>query len=555
MMTHLLAQDAVFLMSWFKPVLFVLVLVGWAWVVSHLDKDAAYYYLNRLWLNTAQMGAGVVGFGLMLWVPWFALGLIMGLIVLAGGILGYAYYRNTQVPPEARWTFSLDSFTRKIDQLQQARAQGQASVTLLGPKDAPLDVPVGDHPDVAAHQALESLLSFALPRQAQRIDLTVSGKEAALAVSIDGVRYAQPAPEPPVALRLVDYLKAAASLDVSDRRKRQSGSLGIDAHELGRHRLEVETAGSTRGLSLRIVINPGQRLRIPFDQLGLLEAQRQQVLEQINSHGRVVVAVAPPGHGVTTTLYSLLRQHDPYTSSIVSIQEEPEFEIDAVSQQIWPEGISAQEANEKLGVILRSDPNVVMLSRLADVQMARTIARSAEEVRFYLTWPQEDTFSALRTWLKLVGDPRRAADALGMIIAQRLVRKLCTTCRAPYKPDPAVLKKLNLPPDRVTQLYQASGKVIVGNKERPCPACAGLAYRGRVGVFEVMSLDDQARAHIAAGNLDALRSYLRKQRMLWLQEAALAKAVEGVTDIKEITRILSDKGAAAQQAPQPVAGA
>ena len=134
---------------------------------------------------------------------------------------------------------------------------------------------------------------------------------------------------------------------------------------------------------------------------------------------------------------------------------------------------------------------------------------------------------------------QKGGDALHAIISQRLVRTLCPTCRVAYKPDPEALRKMNLPSDKVSQLYKQTGQVIVRDKPQTCTDCHGIGYRGRVGVFEVMMMDDMARGLIRAGKLDQLRAHLRKNKMLWLQEAALHRAVEGITSISEITRALA----------------
>ena len=132
-----------------------------------------------------------------------------------------------------------------------------------------------------------------------------------------------------------------------------------------------------------------------------------------------------------------------------------------------------------------------------------------------------------------------AAGGLGAIVSQRLVRKLCPTCRVAYKPDPNVLRKLNLPAQRVPQLYKHSGKIRVGkDRTQTCSTCLGMGYRGRVGVFEIMVLDDEARKILAAGQMDQFRAHLRRHKMLYLQESALLKVVEGQTSISEITRAL-----------------
>jgi len=155
--------------------------------------------------------------------------------------------------------------------------------------------------------------------------------------------------------------------------------------------------------------------------------------------------------------------------------------------------------------------------------------------------PAKDTTSALKLWIKVVADQKMAAKSLAAIISQRMVRRLCHTCRAPYLPDAAALKKLNVPKSSVGQLYKASGKVIVKETEEPCPDCHGLGYRGRIGVYEVMMIDQEARNYIASGEGEKLRAHLRQHRMVYLQEAALAKVVEGISDIKEVTRVMGDK--------------
>jgi type II secretory ATPase GspE/PulE/Tfp pilus assembly ATPase PilB-like protein len=190
-----------------------------------------------------------------------------------------------------------------------------------------------------------------------------------------------------------------------------------------------------------------------------------------------------------------------------------------------------------------------MVSKMSDVPTAKVIAGSASEIRFYAGMRGEDTFSTLKAWIKAIGNAKDAAAALGAILSPRLVRKLCPRCRIPFKPDPAALQKMNLPPDKVQQLYKPGGKVIVKKDiEEPCPDCMGMGYRGRTGVFEVMVLDDEARKLIAQGQLDQLRAHLRKQKMLWLQEAALTRVVEGVTAIAEIGRALAKEEKAAPAA-------
>ncbi len=541
MMTTLTLANSVFLMSMAKPILFVLSLGGWAWVVAFLDKDAGLYYLKRELFNLLHVVAAVVGFGLMLLVPVFWVGLPMGILVVAGSVAGYVVYRNGQVPEAEKWNASLESFHDKREQKQAAARQAKATLAVTGPDGQACAIPVPGEEDATPYMQLDQLLGFALPRNANQIDLSVDSASAKCRVHVDGVRYPQEAPEPAEAVKLVDYIKALAGMDTEDRRKKQDANIEVRLENEGTHKVRVVAAGSTKGMQLQMSINPGQHSNIPFKHLGFLPAQAEPVEALLKEPGQAVIVAAPPHHGGPTTLYSFMHEHDPYTSSLATLEDEKLFDLEGVSHNLIDPGQSGAKINEKLGTLLRADPSALMISRVADADTAKALAASAPEIRLYIPIPQDSTFTALQLWLKTTGDPKLAAEGLGAVIAQRLVRRLCHTCRVSYTPDPSALKKLNLPATKVGDLFRASGKIMIKENEVQCPDCQGMGYRGRVGVFEVMMIDKAARKYIAANQLDTLRLHLRKHKMLYLQESALAKVVDGTTDIKEVTRVMSSK--------------
>ncbi len=532
---------AVVLVSIYKPILMLLVLAGWAWIVAKLDKDAMSLFLQRQMWNGLQIGAGALAFFLWIIIPYFWLGMILALLIAGGAIVGYAFFRNTQVSEQAKWTFSLDSFTQRIEAVQAQHQRQSASVHLLASDGHPMEVPVGHDPHVPAHAKFEELLDFALPRKGDRIDIVVTGEGTKYVVHIDGFKHEQPDTDGATGMALVNYLKEKADMDVEERRKRQSGAINFDAGDLGKHNLSISTQGSTREVIAVLRIDASLRSAVGIDKLGLLPLQKQQMLPVLAQRKRVVLVTAPAHQGLTTSLYSLLQEHDPYTQSVLTYEEEIAYEIEGVNHHLIDQAADPKVVADKLNAMLRQDPNVVMVSRLADAQMAKVIAGGAGEIRFYVGLRADDTFAALKMWLKAVGDPRQGANVAIAITAQRLLRKLCPTCRTPYHPDPDALRKLNLPADKASTLYKQSGQVMVKGKPQVCPECLGLAYRGRVGVFEVMTLDDQARVLIADNQFDQLRAHLRKQKMLWLQEAALARVVDGTTSISEAMRVLGGK--------------
>ncbi|MCC7193505.1 MAG: Flp pilus assembly complex ATPase component TadA [Phycisphaeraceae bacterium] len=532
------STESVMLLSLFKPITFLIILALWGFVAGRVDKDLANFHFPREPWNGAIIGSAVIAFFLWLLLPYFWLGLPVALIILAGTITGYAFYRNPRVPENKQWTLTMNFLTERLEKRSQDQAQSAATVKVVGADGKAMPVPQPDDPTGPAHEAVETLLDFALSRRADRIELMADAQQTSQAVMIDGVRYNQPNLQTALGLGVIDYLKSAAKLDLSDRRRKQVGRVMFEDEANHRHPFILHTMGSTKGLILTLQQDKTSAPALPANQLGLLELQRQQLVACLDQPGRVVIVSSPPGQGQTTTLYSLMGRHDPYTQSVIALEESLEYELEGVTHDKLGPGADADTINQKLKASMLREAQVVMLSKIADVNTAKMMVDYSETTRFYTGIRAEDSTTALKLWVKTLGDTKSAAKGIQAIIAQRLIRRLCKTCRIPYKPDAEVLRKLNLTPDKVGQFYKHSGQVMIKEEAKPCPDCLGLGFKGRTGLFEVMVFDDEARQLLAAGHLDPLRSYLRKQKMLWLQEAALMKVVEGETSIGEVTRIM-----------------
>lgn len=549
-MTPVLAQaEPAMLMSLLKPLVMAAALLAWARMVIVFNNDLISLDQPRPFWNGLQMASGLLGFGLWLVLPMFWSGMTAACVTIGAAAGSYVYFRNGKAPIRHRWGVNRLMAPRDWPTKSSVKTGPRPHISLISRTGKLLDVPPSQDPLSAPHHRLEELLSYAFARQAQRIDIKANSKTAAVAIWIDGVAYPQVDLMPTEAVAVIDYVKHGARLDVADRRRKLNSTLRIDTDQTGRHELAVTTCGSMRGLEMMIDIDPDQRPRLSLDQLGLLQLQKSQI-EAITSRKKgVVLAACPPGHGCTTLLYSLLARYDPYTTNIITIEQQPSYEIEGVNQQQIDIGASAEQLSKRVAELLRHDPQVLMAWHLIDGRVARMLAETSRNAPVYAGQLQEDTFTGLREWVRLIGDRQAAADALTGVIAGRLLRKLCTTCRVPYTPDPDMLRKLSLSPDRVTRLYKQSGKIRKGHRSKVCPDCMGLGYRGRVGVFEVMSVDDQARRLIVEDNADALRGHLRKQKTLWLQEAAMAKVLEGTTAISEITRVLGQQAKQVQVQP------
>ncbi|MCE9591581.1 MAG: Flp pilus assembly complex ATPase component TadA [Planctomycetes bacterium] len=540
MTTHLLAgAQPVFLLSVYKPILFTAAVICWGRLIISLDRDLRINFLPREPWNLAQVGAGVAAFLIWLILP-FWLGLPLAALIVGGAFIGYAAWRNPRVEEHRRWSFSLSGLTNPLNKVQQARAQHRAVVQVLDVDGKPVQVPPLDAPEYAGHVAIENVLEYALSCQGERFDLATDGQQTAVTVQIDGVKYPQAPLDARVGLSMIDYLKGSAGMDVKDRRRKQTGRVTVLVAE-ERHTLSLSTQGSTRGLSLTAELNAAGRRKIEFDKLGLLASQKQQLLPALDEPGRVVLVVAPPGQGATTTLYALMSRHDAYTQNLVTLEDQIEHELEGVNQELLDPAWTTEEINQKIKTQVLREAYAMVLSRVADASTAAAVAEYAKTTRFYIGVRQDDGLTALRGWIKAVGDPQKAAGSLAAVVSQRLVRRLCTNCRVAYKPDPEALRRLNLPPDKVSHFYKHSGQIMVRDKTQTCPLCRGLGYRGRVAVFETMVLDDEARALAASGQFDQLRALLRRQKLIMLQEAALMKVVAGETSIGEVSQATREK--------------
>ena len=190
-----------------------------------------------------------------------------------------------------------------------------------------------------------------------------------------------------------------------------------------------------------------------------------------------------------------------------------------------------------LSSIFLKDPNIVMTAQLPDTQTADAITRFASDNdrtghRVYVGMPGQDTLTTLDAWMANNTDKKAAIECLRAIIAQRLVRILCPTCKVPYQPEEAMLKRLNLPVGRNLQAFKANTDPILDKKGNKiiCPDCAGSGFKGRTGIFEVLIITDEIRAAVLAkANHPQIRALARKQRFSLLIDNGVRKFAGGIT--------------------------
>jgi type II secretory ATPase GspE/PulE/Tfp pilus assembly ATPase PilB-like protein len=518
----------------------VLVFFLWVWSSNWADEDARGLKLRSEFWNSILFLSGLAGLAAAVTIPAYILGLL-ALGVGYGVPLGlYIRERNDRVPESA-----------KVLTPRHLRSVGIRVLAKLGIKvqtgkagrDMGLGPPIrfigkqGKEADARRHSAeggrgfmaAKELVYDAIMRRATDVHLEPKSDELSIRYRIDGVMYPAEPFDRSVGDAVINIFKVLGAMDITEKRKPQDGSFRA---ELEKRMIDfrVATQGTREGekLSLRILDQANSVSRL--EDLGM----RRQIQEGIRSvisqpHG-LFLCCGPTGAGKSTTLYAAINALDSYQQNIITVEDPVEYKMANVTQ-IEINTKAGQTFGGSLRSILRQDPDVVMIGEIRDEETAKIACQAANTGHMvFSTVHANDTLSALYRLTDLGVEPFLLSSALSGILGQRLVRKLCDDCKEAYKPSAETLKQLGLPGDKVSDFHRPPA-----NSEIACPTCAGLGYRGRVGVYELFVVTDRIRDMIREGaQLTAIRAEARKNGMLYLKEEGLRLVVKGVTSLDEL---------------------
>ncbi len=550
--------EGLLLVSFYKPLLMLIPFLIWAWVVSSVyDKDAGKYYLKRREWNILHLLMATVAVGLVLalpmgpasfWIAWPAM-----IVILVADLLIYFFMRNAddRIPDAFKWSLNPAAWLEAIKAQRKSKetggkpaagkkkhvARGEASLVFRGPKGT-IDPPPAESPEMEVRLAAEGIFQQAIDVRASQIDILPSRDGAYVTVlTVDGVQQTLDPMTPQLGAAVIDLFKAAAGLDVGDRRRRQRGTTGIGHSGSGLIEVGVTSKGGSSGMRLTMRIDPVGQITRDFDELGLLPNQAADLNSLMEARG-VVLQTAPPDQGRTTTFYALVRKHDAYTSNVQTLEIEPEGMIEGVRHNAFDPAEGAEFATT-VRSILRRDPDVLGIAEFPDADTAREVMRADHDrTRVYLSYRADNAIDAIRRYVSEVGDAEEASRSLAGVVSQKLVRRLCHNCRVPFEPTPDILTKLGLPTD-TRQLYRKSGSVLVKDKEAVCPVCNGTGYFGQVGVFAVHTIGPEERELIVTGDVKGLRGLFRQKKQQSIQTAGLQHVLAGHTSVDELLRVIS----------------
>lgn len=448
-----------------------------------------------------------------------------GSILSAGDEVAFAYRRPVifeTVPREELERLVERLTTRSERTIELARADSTTDDLATDVRD------LANQPPVIRYVNL--LVRDAYDISASDIHLEATRSGLAARFRVDGVLI--PAPEPPGHLHhaVVSRIKLLAELDIAERRRPQDGRIRVrlEARELD---LRVSTVPTMHGESvvLRLLDHGGRP--VTLDELGMDQLILDAV-ERLSSrpHGMFLVT-GPTGSGKTTTLYSALQRRDAATEKIITVEDPIEYQLPGITQMPVHRQAGVTFAGA-LRAILRQDPDVVMIGEMRDQETAEISVQAAMTGHLvFSTLHTNDAISAIPRLLDLQIPDYLVAATLEGVLAQRLVRRVCSDCRESYEPSPETVAAVAGGPVGNVALTRGAG----------CPACRGTGFRGRVGIFELLTITDDVRDAIASRASRAeLRALATAAGLVPLRANGWQRVQSGLTTVEEVIRVVQD---------------
>jgi len=402
---------------------------------------------------------------------------------------------------------------------------------------------------------VDVVLSEAVGQRASDIHIETFEHDVLIRYRIDGVCYQIAKPPKSLALAIASRIKILSNLDVAETRVPQDGRI-LMTREDRQIDLRVSTLPTIHGESIVLRVLDKGALNKTLNQLGMEDPTRDAIERIITRPHGLFLVTGPTGSGKTTSLYACLTTLNRPEVKIITTEDPVEYDIAGLVQIAISQKIGL-DFSTCLRAILRHDPDIVMVGEIRDAETAQVAIQAALTGHLvFSTLHTNDAPGAVTRLIDMGVEPFLITSTVHAVLAQRLVRRLCPQCRAPYHPTDEELAALHLTREhlersghQVTEPAAAEGSIVhtamAGQitlmRAAGCQACQGLGYQGRVGLYELLMMSESVKPLILKrAAVSEVREAARAAGMRTLREDGLGKALRGETTLEEILRETQD---------------
>src|SRR5262245_23629723 len=421
-------------------------------------------------------------------------------------------------------TDSVESIVSALEEDEEL-ALAAAGISADGPINLDDVTALADSAPV--RKLLNMVLLMAIKEHASDLHFEPFEDEFRIRIKADGVLYEMPPPRH-LAFAITTRIKVMANLDIAERRLPQDGRIELT---VGGHPVDLRVSVLPTMFGESVVMRVLDRSVVSLDlaKVGMNKETLEKFRTAIERPNGIVVVTGPTGSGKTTTLYSALSELNHIEDKLITTEDPIEYDIDGIVQVPIDAGIGNTFA-QCLRAILRQDPDKILVGEIRDLETAEIAVQASLTGHMVFSTLHTNDAPSTVTRLRDMGIPPFLITAtLEAVSAQRLVRRICARCKEEVVPTPDILAELELKPSDIAgrKFYRGKG----------CDACNRSGYRGRVGLFELMTFNDDIRDMVMRNaSTDELRAAARGIGMVTLRDAGIQSMFEGTTTAEEVIR-------------------
>jgi type II secretory ATPase GspE/PulE/Tfp pilus assembly ATPase PilB-like protein len=380
---------------------------------------------------------------------------------------------------------------------------------------------------------VNQVIGEAVKERSTDIHLEPMENDLRIRYRVDGVLHQTPVPPQLKRFQaaIISRIKVMANMDIAERRLPQDGRINVRSGG-GEIDVRVSTIPTAYGESVSLRLLMRTSLHIGLEKLGLDATDERTVKKLVELPHGIILVTGPTGCGKSTSLYAFLSTINSIDQRIITIEDPIEYELPGVNQMQVKPDIGLTFAGG-LRHILRQDPDVIMVGEVRDLETAEIAIRAALTGHLvFSTLHTNDAAGAITRLIDMGIEPFLVSSSLEAIIAQRLVRTVCPTCKEEYRPDVEMLRNVGFPEDKLaTKFYRGRG----------CDECRFTGYRGRMGIFEILIMNEAMRPLvIERTSSSTLKQAACAKGMRTLREDGWAKVCAGISTVEEVARVTQE---------------